>query len=169
MKWQTHCLQEAALARAWEFKSPLGHEEKLTDFDFRIFFQFSSIGNLLGNHLWKFLFFSTARKTLIGTYGIKIPWSRASEKKSPAVLTTGDHILHHRRWLYRHLRDQKIASCLSLHQFILHHAALSYLSRVRSETSHCSNRSTFSLEIPSRQTLLILRCNFCRYLFLFGI
>ncbi len=27
VKWQTHCLQEAALARAWEFKSPLGHEK----------------------------------------------------------------------------------------------------------------------------------------------
>ena len=34
VKWQTHCLQEAALARAWEFKSPLGHKKFLLAFVF---------------------------------------------------------------------------------------------------------------------------------------
>ncbi len=96
----------AALARAWEFKSPLGHKGKLTDVDFCLFFQFSSVVNTRGHHLWKFLSFYTGKKTFVGTYGIKM-LSESSEpaKKSPAAFTTGDHTLLHRRANYATARN----------------------------------------------------------------
>ncbi len=87
VKWQTHCLQEAALARAWEFKSPLGHKGKLTDVDFCLFFQFSSVVNTRGHHLWKFLFFSTGEKTLVGTYSIKMLSESSEPAKNPPQLS----------------------------------------------------------------------------------
>ena len=40
VKWQTHCLQEAALARAWEFKSPLGHKNKKCQISLHLFDHF---------------------------------------------------------------------------------------------------------------------------------
>jgi hypothetical protein len=50
VKWQTHCLQEAALARAWEFKSPLGHNINSN----LIFIPLN--GYKQRNHQWDFLF-----------------------------------------------------------------------------------------------------------------
>jgi hypothetical protein len=49
------------------------------------------------------------------------------------------------------------------------HMLPSTLSRQCVPKSNFPNRPTISFEIASTQTLLILPCNFCRYLFLFGI